>query len=435
MKNLSRLLFYLFLFFFSSHVSAQNCLTTLGKSDIEYYQNLLHKRTNNVVQNTMAMNSCFQVPIKIHIVLDQFGNSSTSKTEIQADIASANAHFAPNLCFEQCGEINYIDEPYLHNHIFFQRGEPEEITMSNDHNVDNVINVYFAKSWASWTYFPSEQTDLVLMSTFFHAGNGSTLSHEFGHYFSLFHTHEVATGTEKVTRDTFDPCYNCNVAGDQICDTPADPRLNDVNVDESTCEYIGTEQDFCNEDYVPDPKNIMSYSPSSCRDLFSQEQHARILWSYLNERDLSGTECDEEPGCCSTLAANEFEINCVSGGIEICIPVVACSDITTFTVELFPIDGSTGSVLETATVEEDQPTCIRLTTSANGFDPNALYEIRITTNQDCDDDQTDDRIDEEDLFYTDCTCGENQGIDCCSPITSCEVEVNCTEDGLSLIHI
>ena len=95
--------------------------------------------------------------------------------------------------------------------------------------------------------------------------DASILSHELGHIFSLRHTHSHYRGQEYVQRT------NCEDVSDTFCDTPADPTLNYLTVN-SDCEYIGGEKDLWGDAYVPDTRNIMSYSRSKCRNHFSEEQ-------------------------------------------------------------------------------------------------------------------------------------------------------------------
>lgn len=114
----------------------------------------------------------------------------------------------------------------------------------------------------------------------------STSSHEVGHCLDLYHTHETAFGTENINGN------NCGSAGDLVCDTPADPRLGNVNVS-AACVYTG------GGGYNPLPDNIMSYSMSFCRDDFTNGQGVRmrqalisnsIFQNFVNTFQLSGLE-------------------------------------------------------------------------------------------------------------------------------------------------
>ena len=90
-----------------------------------------------------------------------------------------------------------------------------------------------------------------------------------GHYFDLLHTFE-GNGSELVNGD------NCEVAGDGICDTPADPFVpNDEMADYmSGCTFINGKVDINGEFYRPDVGNIMSYYPCSCG--FTTGQYIRM---------------------------------------------------------------------------------------------------------------------------------------------------------------
>ena len=148
--------------------------------------------------------------------------------------------------------------------------------MTQPRNVDKMVNIYFFEnSFTSWGYFPSMANNWIVMRNA-HLTNGSTLSHEIGHYLSLYHTHETAFGAELVDGS------NCATAGDLICDTAADPKLSSL-VD-SSCTYIGTATDANGDTYDPDPRNLMSYSRKECRDVFSRDQAERMTFAFLHER-------------------------------------------------------------------------------------------------------------------------------------------------------
>jgi hypothetical protein len=148
-----------------------------------------------------------------------------------------------------------------------------------------VINIYFFNSirtgmytLCGYAYFPEGQ-DRVLMTNAC-AMNGSTLPHEFGHYFMLYHTHgKTNTGsTDELVDGT-----NCTVAGDKVCDTPPDPNLSG-KVSEDDCSYTGAGNDRNGMPFRPDTYNMMSYAPKKCRQNFTSGQFARINYTALNHR-------------------------------------------------------------------------------------------------------------------------------------------------------
>ena len=101
---------------------------------------------------------------------------------------------------------------------------------------------------------------------------GKILAHELGHNLGLYHTHENFGGNELVDQS------NCNVAGDYICDTAADPNLNGKVG--SDCSYTGLDVDSMGNSYKPPVNNIMSYTNDDCRTEFTKEQYDKMV-SYM----------------------------------------------------------------------------------------------------------------------------------------------------------
>lgn len=103
-----------------------------------------------------------------------------------------------------------------------------------------------------------------------------TFVHEFGHHFSLYHTHQStsggndAVGAEHVPRSGGNS--NCSSAGDLLCDTDSDPRGGTTN-----CVYTDGESDIFGNAYDPPVDNIMSYYSDNCGGtLFTPGQYGRI---------------------------------------------------------------------------------------------------------------------------------------------------------------
>jgi hypothetical protein len=80
----------------------------------------------------------------------------------------------------------------------------------NSYNVPNKINLYYVDtlyyngSVNGYAYRPSDRNLIVIIKK---AWNESTV-HEFGHYFSLYHTHDSVGGKELVNGS------NCGYTGD-----------------------------------------------------------------------------------------------------------------------------------------------------------------------------------------------------------------------------
>lgn len=216
-------------------------------------------------------------PIKAHIIRHDNGTGGLSLAVLNDAIDNMNIFYQDAcLAFYLCDGINYIDDDTYYD---FDTSQEDELTTAN--NVPDLINIYFcntvssgSSSYCGYAYYPGGP-DVVLMKNSC-AANGSTLPHELGHFFSLPHTH--SGGDELVDGS------NCTTAGDEFCDTEADPQLSSSNVN-SSCIYTGTETDANGDFYMPNTHNIMSYSRKSCRDFFSIEQIAAISYTFQYVRN------------------------------------------------------------------------------------------------------------------------------------------------------
>ncbi len=230
----------------------------------------------------------YYVAIAPHIVRESDGTGGLSEERYEQAIADANGHFAGAgvVFYTVPGGIDYIDSD-----AFYTTSSITEIdALRTTNTVSDAINIYFTENLnyesgglCGISAFTFSSVQAIAMRNSCTAnpsglGNHSTFSHEIGHYFDLFHTHEPAFGDELVDGS------NCDVAGDQLCDTPADPRLTSGTVDSGTCEYTGSEVDANGDPYEPDATLLMSYSLKHCRDGFSPESLAKIETTLLAER-------------------------------------------------------------------------------------------------------------------------------------------------------
>ena len=129
--------------------------------------------------------------------------------------------------------------------------------------------------------------------------NGWSLMHELGHTFGLYHTFNVGTtGSENVTRDPNNSCYDCEDDGDLLCDTPAalNQGFGDGSIatmtggeDEDECgsdfsmSYVGNPTDACGDPYIMNAlvyENIMNYGSRWCSQDYTDGQVAR-MWEHM----------------------------------------------------------------------------------------------------------------------------------------------------------
>jgi len=96
------------------------------------------------------------------------------------------------------------------------------------------------------------------------AALSSTLPHEFGHFFGLFHTYEERTNNGN-GRDDPTTSADDTERGDLMASTPEEPQPQVTRYNWSDCAYTDGA-------YHSDGHNYMSYGPDECRESFTQEQ-------------------------------------------------------------------------------------------------------------------------------------------------------------------
>lgn len=314
-----------------NQVTAQHsCGTHATTTQIEYMDKSIRPYAQNYAR--FRTHATVYVPIKAHIVRPSNGNGGLSISDLVTAINSMNNYYNnANINFYLYENINYID-----NDSFYDYDAADENALTGSNDVKNVINIYFVNSATNngnslcgYAYFPGG-TDRVVMANSC-TTNGSTLPHELGHYFALYHTHGK---TNNGTTDELVDGSNCANTGDDVCDTPADPNLSGKV--STGCSYTGTDKDANNEAFKPDPNNIMSYSTKACRNKFSQGQYDRISATLTNSRNYLITRTTPSPtiasftpdngstgtmititgtGFSTTLADNVVKINGVNANV------------------------------------------------------------------------------------------------------------------------
>tara|TARA_Y100001968_G_C19453572_1_gene770480 strand:- start:5608 stop:6741 length:1134 start_codon:yes stop_codon:yes gene_type:complete len=258
-----------------------NCGTEVSEKDKVFIQHFI---------NEIKFRKQFQtpldsiVPVKFHIVGYNNGADMIDSVSVFNELNSVNSFYSSaGIRFQHCGPIDYIQDS---EYALFEKINDE--TLCDITDIVNVLNIYFVPrlykissgdtvNLCGYAYLTGVNLNRIVMKNSC-STNGSTLSHEIGHYFSLFHTHSSSNGAELVNGS------NCTTAGDLFCDTPADPGLSSSTVT-SSCIYVGNEQDANGDFYSPDVNNFMSYSRKSCRDFFSNEQLTRMNDYFVGYRN------------------------------------------------------------------------------------------------------------------------------------------------------
>jgi hypothetical protein len=220
-----------------------------------------------------------EFPIKVHIVSKSDGTEGVSIQEVKDALRSLNDYFLKAyIRFVPLPDYNYIKDDELYK----LKLENEDV-ICKKHDVRNVINLYVnsklqgeRNSYCGYTHMPDKINIDRVFITKKCLNNGASLIRQFGHYFSLYPT---SGPDEGMRSEELVDGSNCNLTGDEICDTPADPGLTLQTVD-SRCEFVGTQQDAMSKFYRPMTTNIMSDNPRyECRRNLTKEQYRRIMYA------------------------------------------------------------------------------------------------------------------------------------------------------------
>ena len=216
--------------------------------------------------------------VAVHIVRSSAGTGGISTIDIETAIQQLNTSYADVMI-----QFVHNQTDYINNDNYYTLTETNFPALVQINLVPNKLNFYFCPASSPSTlngiaYRPGNNCAVTNSA----AINGSTLAHEVGHNFSLYHTH--GTGTQELVNQS-----NCSTAGDYLCDTPAEPYNNGNGISgyvfTGSCGYFGTFRDANNQLFIPDTYNFMGYSLATCRIHFSSLQIQKInqtLVTYLS---------------------------------------------------------------------------------------------------------------------------------------------------------
>ena len=246
--------------------------------------------------------------ITVFIVEQTVGSSNFDIQSLYDEIDAVNSFYlSSDLQFYLCGSPRFIQgrrNTYTYNQAASD--------LNSSFHVPNTINIFYldeigdnALSIAAcgistfpWTGTPEDR--FIIMQKDCSEGGG-VLAHEIGHFFGLLHTHETAVGVERVDGS------NCETAGDQVCDTPADPNLSASPM--QGCNYVGNFIDSNNDPYNPDPSNVMSYAPFQCLRSFSSGQNDRMnFWAEDDGFPELFSDCNFFPDFAISSLQDNFSI-------------------------------------------------------------------------------------------------------------------------------
>lgn len=205
---------------------------------------------------------------------------------------------------------------------------------------------------------------------------GKVLTHEVGHYLSLFHTFEG--GCSGVDDGVMNPdgVPVCNVDGDRVCDTPQGNMFYG-------CPTAITS---CANDAIPNRRNFMQYSDDACRDEFSPGQISRMLASlslfrptlYSTQNLIYTGVCGYQNLLSAAFTPSSFQ-PCQNTAVTF-VPQLVSHPNTTYSWNFG--DGSTStsttSVSHTFASAQDSPYTVTLTLTRNGETTHHSIQVYVS---------------------------------------------------------
>jgi hypothetical protein len=242
------------------------------------------------------------VPLRVHVVRRTDGSGGADEAAIYQGLAEVNALFvAANLQFYLCGAPHYIDNTAWYD---FSSTDEAALTTPGPNYNDSQVNVYFPHSvtlsgvgGASYAYVNGGSGYRKVLMGFI---SGGALAHELGHLFGLPHTFNNNNSANVADRELV-ARTNCTTAGDQICDTPADP-FDLPGATRNNCTYTGTARDAQGSLFVPSMTNGMSYW--SCGTDYSPGQCSRMqACRQTTQASLSCSQAGAAPPTALTVSS------------------------------------------------------------------------------------------------------------------------------------
>lgn len=232
------------------------------------------------------------VKLYLHVIRKDDGSGGLTDAQVKQSLDNLAEDFEPyNIEFLTDCVVNYIDSTDQYNDI---NGDPG-IWSVNNH--DDGIDLYFYPHLTPPVLDGFGGTSNTPGSEIFIAGyykvapfpplyQTPILTHEMGHAFGLYHTHQVVPFCQEAIDGS-----DCGSCGDKICDTPADPGLND-DVDPNTCSWNTPITDGEGTPYVPDTLNYMSYTHIDCMEHFTNQQKNVMRNNLKDNEDISSVVFD-----------------------------------------------------------------------------------------------------------------------------------------------
>lgn len=296
----------------------QELVDNLRKQGVAIDSNYLEKLEAGDASGRMgaemfdARSAPYLIPLKAWIYRNDDGSGNISITELNQIIDQLN-----NLYRSRANIQFYLlcDITEVNNSNFAISGEAFFNTYTANNRVPGAINVHFVinsrtpdEIWAGRATFPWDNPNYAcaVIRRLNLADEANTLGHEIGHTLGLYHTHHPGRANNAYKNEDCGDCYQeavsrskkqglfcvstigrrkCEVNGDFLCDTEADPALIWDRFPHpsyvANCSYNGAGgTDRWGDQWRPVVSNIMGYAPANCRYYFSPLQVSK-MYGYI----------------------------------------------------------------------------------------------------------------------------------------------------------
>ncbi len=291
------LIFFLFFvnFDLSSQVDTNFCLTKSNSSSNSTPWIGNNDFLLDYLQKYPLLDSSYiyyRIPICFHIYNTSPSAIKNFYSDVKKIIKRINTIYSNNHTgiFFYISDIIFIDKA---SHLVVSYYTEAPIISSLNKNIYS-INIYYVdvlqiNTFGVKKYNQGVYNSLTKSITIIKRSSQTTLAHEIGHFLGLKHPHrnwnkskrkqESVSRTRKMS--FFSNKLNCEVNGDGLSDTPAEPNLS--NFSDADCNYIGDTEDNWGDKYCPNVNNIMSYPINrTCRTNFTTMQKAVMLYTADN---------------------------------------------------------------------------------------------------------------------------------------------------------
>ena len=232
----------------------------------------------------------------VHVAVDSLNRDPVASEAFINEMLEETSEFFSPIClsFSAC-EINIIDDNYAYSNL-------QSAPLSLEARIDKMealfhkpmrINIFVVDSIQDvecglgrfeGIKTATDANVIIELNNCPDDRASHNLAHQLGHLFGLYDTYHEDHPPELVNGD------NCEIAGDLICDTPADPYGRAIPIPDDTttyalsylrgCEFVFEALDPNEEYYQPDVGNIMSAYPCKCG--FTREQYLKMAEVYFS---------------------------------------------------------------------------------------------------------------------------------------------------------